>query len=149
MTPYQIAEEIAQRVACDLLPPRTIITPMSPPESKTGRQRQINRLRDKLALAFSEAIKSERECPGVWVCDKCGFTQFKSILHTQNGAISTDARPHLEPCPNDGRDMRPVTWKERCEDLAKICEGQILRAVKAEARIVQLEHERFIDPDAP
>lgn len=53
--------------------------------------------------------------PGVWRCPKCQFTQVNQTLAPDG--IGADTRPHLFPCPNDGRDMVPVTWREHAEEL--------------------------------
>jgi NTP pyrophosphatase (non-canonical NTP hydrolase) len=52
--------------------------------------------------------------PGDWKCDGCGFTQHNRVL-APNGVFA-DMKPELRACPNDGRDMRPVTWKEASEE---------------------------------
>jgi len=56
--------------------------------------------------------------PGVWRCPKCQFTQVNQTLAPDG--IGADTRPHLFPCPNDGRDMVPVTWREHAADLEKM-----------------------------
>jgi hypothetical protein len=56
--------------------------------------------------------------PGVWRCPKCRFTQVNQTLAPDG--IGADTRPHLWPCPNDGRDMVPVTWREHAADLEKM-----------------------------
>lgn len=53
--------------------------------------------------------------PGLWECPKCGFTQQNRVLHAQSGAVSVNTAPELRPCPNDGRDMQPVTWQSLAE----------------------------------
>lgn len=70
--------------------------------------------------------------PGCWSCQKCGFVLQKSILHAGSGSISANNEPFNEPCPNDGTLMRPLTYRQAFEDIAKTCEGQIKRAVAAE-----------------
>lgn len=91
------------------------------------------------AIVKRDSLQSERDklqqeiyAPGVWVCPKCNFTLFQSILHTANGAITANTDSVHEVCPNDMAQMRRVTWKERTEDVAKVCESQVQRAVSAE-----------------
>ena len=61
--------------------------------------------------------------PGVWRCPKCQFTQVNQTL-APNG-VGADTRPHLWPCPNDGRDMVPVTWREHAADLEKMLDTML------------------------
>lgn len=61
----------------------------------------------------------ESQMPGAWICDTCGFTLQKNILHTQDGSISANVSDHCEGCPNDGNAMRPLTWRKANEDLYK------------------------------
>lgn len=59
----------------------------------------------------------DAEMPGAWKCDTCGFVLQKNVLHTGDGAISADTSPLNEKCPNEGKLMRPLTWREVNEDL--------------------------------
>lgn len=60
---------------------------------------------------------SDAPMPGAWVCDFCEFQLQKSVL-TPNGVFANDS-PLNEKCPNDGRLMRPLTWREANESLFK------------------------------
>ena len=75
--------------------------------------------------------------PGCYECPKCGFVLSRSILYTQTGNVSADT-PSIEECPNDGELMIPVTYKSAYATMAKTCESQILRAVKAEDEVARL-----------
>lgn len=69
---------------------------------------------------------SDLYVPGLWRCPQCGFIQHNQIL-APTGVFASTA-PELRPCPNDGRDMQPVTWREHAKDLEKtldtILDGQ-------------------------
>ncbi len=62
----------------------------------------------------------EIQVPGVWRCPQCRFTQHNQILAPDG--IGVDTRPHLLPCPNDGRDMVPLTWRDHAADLQQVLE---------------------------
>lgn len=80
----------------------------------------------------------DTECPSIWKCDKCGFQLTNNILCANTGNISQDKSDHLEPCPNDGRDMRRMTWEELFRDAVKVGEQQVKRACDAEAMLSAL-----------
>lgn len=69
-----------------------------------------------------EQAKAALHVPGIWSCPKCGFTQHNRTLSAANGAIGVNCRPELRPCPNDGRDMQPVTWKELAKSNSRCAE---------------------------
>jgi archaellum component FlaC len=102
----------------------------------TARQKDAEMI-EELKIQLQE-IQASVYAPGVWLCPKCSFTQFKSILYVKSGSIASDLSQHKEPCPNDGAEMQRVTWKERATDVASVCEQQIQRAVKAEEQIASL-----------
>lgn len=66
------------------------------------------------AKAQIDDLKAQVYAPGIWECPQCGFTWQKNILSP--AGCFADARVNLEPCPNDGRDMVPVTWKKLSQD---------------------------------
>lgn len=74
--------------------------------------------------------------PGHWECPQCGFQQIRSILSPQG--IGTDTRPHLEPCPNDGQDMVPLTWKRACEHQEKLITQLLQRDTENSEAIAEL-----------
>lgn len=74
--------------------------------------------------------------PGMWECPQCGFTQMNNVLSPAGVFASTT--PELRPCPNDGRDMQPVTWEKHAKQLEKSF-GEVL-----DERTELLKHlERF------
>lgn len=79
--------------------------------------------------------ESHEQVPGCWECPHCGFVLQKSILHTLDGGISADNSPINEICPNDGKLMQPLTYKNAYRGLLKSCESQIKRAVAAEEKL--------------
>lgn len=84
-------------------------------------------------------LEAQWHVPGCWYCKKCGFVQFRNILHAQNGAISADTTVADMACPNDGELMHPVDWRDRAKDIASVCEQQIQRATDAEQRNKEME----------
>jgi hypothetical protein len=79
-----------------------------------------------------ESLRQAQYVPGVWQCRTCNFVQVKSILAVNLGEILADRETHMDPCPNEGDVMFPVTWKEYYEQAAKAFESQVARAVAAE-----------------
>lgn len=61
--------------------------------------------------------------PGMWECPQCGFTQMNNVLSP--AGVFANTKPELRPCPNDGRDMQAVTWKEYAERTDKAL-GRVL-----------------------
>jgi len=55
--------------------------------------------------------------PASFVCDECNFHLEKAILFAASGevAIPEDGFPDTENCPNDGSELRRMTWKEAYE----------------------------------
>ena len=60
---------------------------------------------------------SEHTVPGQWVCDECGFLNVRKVINPDTGAMGTDPTEDSVACPNDGKQMRRVTWKETAENL--------------------------------
>lgn len=75
--------------------------------------------------------------PGDWYCPKCKFQQHFRILRASDGAVGI-SNESPGPCPNDGEEMLPVTWKMAAGD-AEACierlmgEQEVLK-IKAEER---------------
>lgn len=61
--------------------------------------------------------------PGMWECPQCGFVQMNNVLSPAGVFAST--APELRPCPNDGRDMQPVTWEKHAKGLDEML-GKVL-----------------------
>lgn len=80
--------------------------------------------------------------PGHWECPHCGFQQIKSILAP--GGVYTDTAPPLEPCPNDGRDMIPLTWQRACENQEKVL-TQLLDQITERNEAIADLNQRLID----
>lgn len=76
--------------------------------------------------------RNERDIPGSWVCDACGFALTKNLL-TPTGEVSTDPREITERCPNDGTVLRKETWKERALGAQELVSTLLdeLKAAKA------------------
>lgn len=73
-------------------------------------------------LCFKIANEVERNqvgMPGAWICDRCGFVLQKNIINGRSGTITANNEPFNEPCPNDGKLMRPLTWREANEGYDK------------------------------
>lgn len=62
-------------------------------------------------------MSNDAEMPGAWVCSTCGFTLQKSVLHVKDGSVRADNSPLNNVCPNDGKLMRPMTWREANEGI--------------------------------
>ena len=66
--------------------------------------------------------RPDAEMPGAWKCDCCGLVLQKNVLYVGDGLMSADTSPLNEKCPNDGKLMRPLTWREVNEELyEKVC----------------------------
>lgn len=76
------------------------------------------------AKAQIDALTAAQFVPGMWECPKCSFTLTKNILAA--AGVFVDQKPHIEPCPNDGRDMVPLTWKKLADDLSEVTEQKLM-----------------------
>lgn len=96
---------------------------------------------EEIEMTTPQSLTDE-QMPGAWICDKCGFTLQKNVLHTGDASISADTSPLNESCPNDGKLMRPLTWRETNEEFYKrhIEDAQKLTALEKR----QLESEAII-----
>ena len=56
--------------------------------------------------------KEQPTVPGEFACPECGFVLTKSVLNPTTGQCGRDVADRLEPCPNDGTILRPVTYAE-------------------------------------
>lgn len=80
------------------------------------------------AKAKIDELTAAQFVPGMWECPKCNFTLTKNILAP--AGVFVDQKPHIEPCPNDGRDMVPLTWKKLADDLSKVTEQKLTENVE-------------------
>lgn len=75
------------------------------------------------SLTAAETRAKEAEdalfIPGYLVCDKCAFGGMFSVLSALSGTMSAKDVSDRHVCPNDGSDLRRVTWKERVKDYEK------------------------------
>lgn len=89
------------------------------------------------AAVAERSINKERFVPGIWMCRTCNFTMHKRIIGKKD--IASDTGIHVEPCPNDGDVMFPVSWKEysegaelfaeqKMEELRKLATGSVVQA---------------------
>lgn len=79
------------------------------------------------ATLKAEAGKLRRDSfvPGLWRCKTCHFEQIRFILAVDCGEILANTEILMDPCPNDGDMMFPVTWKEQYELAAERYESQV------------------------
>jgi hypothetical protein len=61
-----------------------------------------------------DAIEELLYTPASFVCDKCGFRLEKRTMLAATGQVGVKigGEECEDPCPNDGEQMRRVTWKE-------------------------------------
>ncbi|WP_395741051.1 hypothetical protein [Prosthecobacter sp.] len=85
---------------------------------------------------------SELFVPGMWQCPQCRFIQQNNVI-SPAGVFASKA-PELRPCPNDGRDMQPVTWREYAEQTDKTL-GKILDDREALQRSLQVIYDLEAD----
>ncbi len=108
-----------------------------------------------LAAMEGEGVE-DAYIPGYLMCTKCAFGGLFSILYTQSGNVGPQDVTEREVCPNDGSDLRRVTWRERANDYAKMCESQgdtikaQLEAAERTGRILAKQAEQLKRiPDCP
>lgn len=76
----------------------------------------------------AEMTPEEPTVPGEFKCPECGFVLMKSILNPTTLAVSRDSTDRLEPCPNDGAILRPVSYREALEEArAEACRSLAAR----------------------
>jgi len=69
--------------------------------------------------------------PGKVACAKCGFSLQRVTLYMGNGAVGPGGE-EVEPCPNDGAPLLPVTWEQEVRECWTSLEQWCERAVAAE-----------------
>ena len=60
----------------------------------------------------NEPQAHDEQMPGAWTCDHCNFIEQASVLNAHTGGITANNEPFNRVCPNDGKLMRPLTWRE-------------------------------------
>lgn len=75
--------------------------------------------------------------PGKVHCAKCGFTLQRINLYMLSGTTGAGGE-EIEPCPNDGTPMLPVTWEQEARESWKMGEQQFDRAHALEAAAAEL-----------
>lgn len=73
--------------------------------------------------------------PGAWHCPNCDFMLMCSVIYARSGTIGIDHRKP-SPCPNDGTELQPTTWKR---DALRMSES--MPAAICMARINSLRQE--------
>lgn len=101
----------------------------------------------------TERIRFAMEVPGELVCPTCSFRLHKRLLSAVDFSVSVDSSPVTEHCPNDGAEMRPLTWKESDEEANRGLVSLVdrLKVVKdARERIAEVIYslDRFTDDTA-
>ena len=89
-----------------------------------------------LRLLAAQPAPARDVVPGKVRCAKCAFSLQRVNLYLGNGAIGAGGE-EVEPCPNDGTPLLPVTWEqeareswamaERCFDEAKAAAADVAR----------------------
>lgn len=81
----------------------------------------LNELRAADALASSGAPApplADVGPLGMWTCGRCSFSLTTKVINVATGTIGMrDAK--REVCPNDGADLRRVSWREYAESQEK------------------------------
>jgi hypothetical protein len=112
---------------------------------------RIYALEVQLATLRTEQEAMQRDGPpGLWKCHACGFQLTKAFMRASDGAVGVDRRPVEDICPNDGMSLRPVTWKEACDNAGDMAVLQMERATAAEAQCATLRQalEQIVDERA-
>lgn len=103
--------------------------------SKGKKIKQFEDLRTADETEYKARIDTlERDLyvPGCWICPQCSFQQHNAHM-TPDGRVSANTKPEMRPCPNDGRDMIPLTWQQ----LAKESQAVALRMIKEKDMLLQ------------
>jgi len=79
--------------------------------------------------------------PGYLKCDKCAFGGMFSVLHAADGEVGSQDVTGRHVCPNDGSDLRRVTWRERANDWAKAYENKTEEATLWKDYAIALHEE--------
>lgn len=76
--------------------------------------------------------------PGEWHCPMCSFRLHSRVLYAQTGDVGVN-RKQAEPCPNDGTEMQPLTWKQDAEEANRAALGLLKENRKLRERLDELE----------
>lgn len=90
------------------------------------------------SLAAEEPPKQDVGPSGQWLCDACGFGLSATIISTADGGTSGDNRPR-QVCPNDGKNLRRMTWREAAESRQAGLERLIERINELEDKLAAEE----------
>lgn len=107
----------------------------------------MNAARD-LIVKLADAIAGQMKVPGVMRCAMCEFVLTSISLNMGDGSC-TAGENKPEPCPNGCGPLWPMTWEQNYHSLERAAESQVERALKAEARIAELEAEQAKPPQFP
>ena len=83
--------------------------------SLSGYYAQVGSERDSL----QSELERQRYVPGEWQCRVCGFHLHTLAMRASDGAVGVYDKPVTEPCPNDGAEMYPLSWKELSDQQAQ------------------------------
>lgn len=75
--------------------------------------------------------------PGRMQCAKCGFVLNRVNLYMGNGTIGAGGS-EIEPCPNDGNPLLPVTWEQEARSCWKAMEWLEVRDAEAQRDVTRL-----------
>jgi hypothetical protein len=90
-----------------------------------------------------DAIEEAIYTPASFVCDVCGFQLEKRTISAATGdvGIKKDGEECDDLCPNDGADMRRVTWKElalaQCKNASE-CMRALIESVRLQSHYAML-----------
>jgi hypothetical protein len=70
-----------------------------------------------LDLEFSETF-----VPGEYTCPQCNFRLSKRIIAADSGAVGIQRDEEIPSCPNDGKEMKMVTWRQAAADAGAMAQ---------------------------
>jgi hypothetical protein len=92
---------------------------------------------EPLRLLAAQPAPARDVVPGKVRCAKCAFSLQRVNLYLGNGAIGAGGE-EVEPCPNDGTPLLPVTWEQEARESWAMAEQQFDRARALEAAGAEL-----------
>ncbi len=66
-------------------------------------------------LARGDVLANDR-VPGQYRCTQCEFALSRALMRASDGAIGQEPASTVNYCPNDEREMTPLTWKQCAEE---------------------------------